>query len=195
MTRLNSYIAMSLGVGMAAAFWVLLLGPHRRDLAALRTSARSIRAQVANDSTTIAGLSEIRGDIKTIKQASIEFGHRVRPTADVGLFIKDVSQLADRLGLQEPKIIPLTPIVHGPITVLPIQISYESRFGASFSFVRDMERMSRAVRVTHLAVERKELGEKRAEQPAGYPASLSHRCSTELTVHLYCESIEVESST
>lgn len=194
-TRKDSFVVISLGVAMALAFWLLLLGPHRRDLAALRTSARIIESQVLIGSAAIAGLSEIRGDIAKLSGVPIEFSKRVRTTADVGSFVKDVSRLAERLGLREARIIPLAPVTHGLITVLPIKISYESRFGASFNFVRDVERMPRTVRVTDLAVQRMGTGEPNARPPTVSQESGFPRCSTELTIHLYCESIEVESRT
>lgn len=173
---------------MTGAFWLFLFGPHLRDLSALRAFAETIQKQIALGGRTITGFSGLDGDIQEIKEVSTGFRHRVTPTANVGPFVKEISQIAARLGLRDPKIVPLTPITHGAITILPIQISYESRYADSFNFVRDVERLRRAVRVTEFAVERHEIDERAAVTMDGFS-------STILTVHLYCESIGAGSTT
>ena len=173
---------------MTGAFWSFLFGPHLRDLSALRAAAQAIQGQVALGGQTITRFTGLDDDIREVEQASIDLRHRVTPTANVGPFVKEISRIAARLGLRDPKIVPLTPITHEKTVILPIQISYQSQYADSFDFVRAVERMLRAVRVTEFAVERLELHEQAALTNDGFS-------STRLTVHLYCENIGAGSTT
>ena len=179
--RWDSYIIMSIGIGMTAAFCFLLLGPQRRELSTVLASARAMRGQLVRGTGTTAGLSRTEDDVQRANDLLADYRTRITPTAELGTFVEEVAAIAERLGLRERRIFPLTPEVHGSITVLPIQISFESGFAASFSFLRDVERLPRAVHVTELVVERAKEGD------GGVVDGEGDSLRTELTVRIFHE--------
>ncbi len=179
--RWDSYIVMSVGVGMTAAFCFLLLRPQRQDLSTLLTSAQAMRVQLARGIGVAAGLSSTETDLQRAKELLVEYQTRITPTAGVGSFVEEVAAIAARLRLRDRRIVPLTPEVRGSIMVLPIRISFESGFAESFSFLRNVERLPRAVRVTELVIERL-LG------PSGGPEDGEvGELRTELTMRIFYE--------
>ncbi len=179
--RWDSYIVMSIGVGMTAAFFFLLLGPQRRNLSTLRTSAQAIRGQLARGTDAAAGLYRTEANIQRVNDLLVDYRTRITPTADVGSFVEEMSAIAAQLGLRDRRIVPLSPEVRGSIVVLPIRISFESGFAESFNFLRNLEHLPRAVRVTELVVERLL---KPSEEPAGGEGG---DLRTELTIRIFYE--------
>jgi len=152
--RWDSYMVICIGVGMTAAFCFLLLGPQKQDLSVLRTSAQTMRSQLARGAGTIAGRSDTEIEIRRINEQLAGYRSRITPTADVGAFIEEVSAIAAQLNLRDRTIVPQASERRGSIWVLPIRISFVSGFAESFNFLRNIECLPRAVRVTELVVER-----------------------------------------
>ncbi len=180
-SRVQSYIVMSTGVGMTIAFCFLLFGPQRRDLSALLVSARIMRQQLARGNAAVAQLSEIKSSVEQSNTLLVDYRTRITLAADVGSFVEQASAIAERLALRNRRITPMSPETHGPITALPIQISYESDFDGSFSFLREIESLPRAVHVTDLLVRRVDRDERRADSEPGV-------LRTELTMRIFYES-------
>lgn len=188
MNRWDSYIVMSIGVGMTAAFCFVLFGPPRRELSVLIDSARTMRNHLSRGAATIAELSEIGADIQRANDLLDDYRTRVPATADVGAFVEKVSAVAERLGLRDWKVAPLVPEPHGSVMVLPVRISFESGFGESFSFLRDVERLPRAVQVTELVVERRQTDlSEEFTGGVGTTSGLGHGLRTELTMRIFYE--------
>ncbi len=179
--RWDSYIVISVGVGMTAAFCFLFLGPQRRDLSTLLASARAMRSQLARGTGATAGLPRTAADVQRANDLLVDYRTRITPTADVGSFVEEVSAVAARFGLRDRRIVPLIPEMRGSIMVLPIRISFESGFAESFNFLRNVERLPRAVRVTEFIVER--LLEPSEEPVDGEGGDLR----TELTMRIFYE--------
>ncbi|MFQ5591419.1 MAG: type 4a pilus biogenesis protein PilO [Phycisphaerae bacterium] len=176
--RWDSYIVMSIGVGMTMAFCIMLFGPQRRDLAALRASAQTMRDQLARGAASIARLSNIKDELRQADRLVADYRARITPTPDLGPFVEEVSDIASRLGLRARRIVPLAPEAQGSIAVQPIKISFESAFAESFGFLREIEGLTRAVQVTELLVER-------VQSDAVFPRRGELR--TELTVRIFYE--------
>ncbi len=179
--RWDSYVVMSIGVGMTAAFCFLLFGPQQRELSTMLTSARAMREQLARGSGALAGFSTAEADMLQASDLLADYSLRVPPSAEVGAFVEDVSAIAARLELRNHTMVPLARETRGTLAVLPIRISFESGFRESFSFLHDVEHLARAVRVTELAVER-------LSEPRGTSAGdEGDAVRTELTMQVFYE--------
>lgn len=184
--RWDSYVVMSIAVGITAAFCFLFFWPQQRELTRLRTSVRAKESQLVRWTSEIAKLSQVEADLKQANELLTNYRTRVPDTAEVGDFVEEVSAIAERLGLRDQNIVPLTPEKRGPVTALPIKISFEAGFGAIFSFLREVEELPRVARVTELVV--------------GYPDEdqdpvdrAGDRLRTELTMQIYYETTEAGS--
>jgi len=179
--RWDSYLVIFIGVGMTATFCFLLLGPQKQDLSALRTSARTMRDQLARGAGNIAGRAQTEVDIGNLTKKVSNYSTRILPDADVGAFVEQVSAIAERLELHDRTIVPQESEQRGLIMVLPIRITFVSGFAESFAFLRDVEQLPRAVRVTELTVER--LTDSKGEPVFEAGGALR----TELTIQVFYE--------
>lgn len=152
--RWDGYITMTVAIGLTALFGLLFFGPNRRDFQALRASTRSAKDQLTGTYNAVARLSELKASNKQENNLLADYHTCITSSADLGRFVEDVSAIADRLGLGDRKIVPLAPQTLGRVMVLPIRISFVSGFGASFDFLREVERLPRAVRIMEFVVER-----------------------------------------
>jgi Tfp pilus assembly protein PilO len=145
---------ISIAVGITAAFCFLLFGPQRGESSVLLTSTQAMREQLARGAAVTTRLSEIEAEVQQVKDRLVNYRATIPVTADLGAFIEELSVISERLELRAWKVVLLAPKTRGPVRVLPVQIAFESSFGESFSFLRAIERLARAVRVTELNIER-----------------------------------------
>lgn len=152
--NVDSYIVMSVAAGMTVACGFWLYQPGQRELSSLIASAQAMREQLARGSSAVNELANIKTDVSNANELLNDYQTRITPTPKVGAFIEQVSSVASQLGLQGRKIIPQSPKENGSIVMLPIDISFESAFDKSFDFLRSIERLPRAVQVTHFTIKR-----------------------------------------
>jgi type IV pilus assembly protein PilO len=178
--RWDSYVIMSIAVGVTAAFCFLFFWPQQRELTRLRASVRAKEEQQVRWTSEIAKLSQVEADLKRANELLADYRTRVPDTAEVGDFMEEVSAIAERLGLRDQNIVPLTPETRGPVTALPIRISFEASFAAIFSFLREVEELPRVARVTELVVGYPDEDEDAGNRDGRY-------LKTELTMQIYYE--------
>jgi len=181
--RRDSYIMAGIAVGIAAGFYFLLFAPQQRKLSALRASIRTIEGQLVRQGVEVAGLPEIETNLKQANELLADYRTRIPAAADVGNIVEQVSAIAERLVLRNRNIEPMEPQKRGPVTALPIRISFEGAFSAAFNFLREVERLPRVARVTELIVE---FNEPDDERPVG---DLADGLRTELTLEVFYEAI------
>lgn len=158
-SRWDKYLTATLAVAMTSGFCFVVLEPQKRRLSALRTSIAAIEGQLAQRRAEVGELPEIDAKLKTADALLADFQTRIPADAELGDFVEDVSAIAERLGLGNRNIVPLTPQRQGAVTALPIRISFEAGFPAIFDFLRELERMPRVARVSELIVERARVGD------------------------------------
>ena len=178
--RWESCVVISIGVGMTATFCFLLFGPQDREMTAMLTSTQNLRYQLGGRATAAGRLSEIKAERQQAASMLHDFRTRIPVTPEVGTFVEEISAIAQHLSLRARRIVPLSPQRHGPVTVLPVQMSFTSSFADSFDFVRDVERLPRAVQVSDLVVERIDADEESTEGAGG-------DLRTELTMRIFYE--------
>lgn len=178
--RLDSYIVMSVAVGMTVACGIWLYKPGQRELSTLLASARAMRDQLIRGSSTFSDLSDVRTDVSNAHDLLADYRIQITPSPDVGTLIEEVSAVALRLGLRNRTIVPQTPSTHGTIVMLPIEISFESAFDKSFDFLRSVERLPRAVQIAEFAV-------KRIDAVNSFGRHYGNLLRTEMTLRIFYE--------
>jgi type IV pilus assembly protein PilO len=184
--RWDSYVVISIAVGVTAAFCFLFYWPQQRELTRLRASVRAKEDQQVRWTSEIAKLSQVEAELKRANELLADYRTRVPASADVGDFVEEVSAIAQRLGLRNQNIAPLPPETRGPLTALPIRISFEANFPAIFSFLREVEELPRVARVTELTVGYPDEDEEAGDHDDG-------NLKTELTMQIYYEAASGES--
>ena|GEM_PF-6290311 len=178
--RWDGYIMVGIAVVITAVFGFLLLGPWQHRLAGLRASIADMEEQLARGTIDVAELSEIETQLERAADLLTDYRTRVPLAAEVGDFVEAVSAVAERLGLRDRNIVPLAAERHGRVTVLPFRIAFDARFDAVFNFLRKVERLPRAARVTELVIVR-------PEHDNAAAGDEERELSTELTLQIYYE--------
>ena len=178
--RWDSYIVMSVAVGMTLACGAWLYQPGQRELSTLLASAQAMRDQLARGSSTFSDLTGVRTDVRNANDLLADYRTQISPSPNVGTFIEEVSAIASRLGLRNRTIVPQAPRAYGTIVMLPIEISFESAFDKSFDFLRSVERLARAVQIAVFAV-------KRVDEEEGFSPHRETLLRTELTLRVFYE--------
>lgn len=179
--RRDSYIMAGIAVVMTAGIYFLLFAPQQRRLAELRESIRTLDEQLVLRDAEVAELSVIQADLKRANGLLNDYQTRIPDSADLGDVVEHVSAIANRLGLENQNIEPLAMQQRGPLTAVPIRISFDGDFSAAFNFLRDVERMPRVARVTELLVG---FGRSDENPPRGGPAN---QLRTEMTMEVFYE--------
>ncbi|MCK4659097.1 MAG: type 4a pilus biogenesis protein PilO [Phycisphaerae bacterium] len=176
----DSYIVASVAVGMTAGFVFMFFLPQQRKLGNLRASIRNTREQLHRNNANIADLPQIQASLQRTRSLLAECQTRIPETAKLGDFVEEVSAIAEHLRLGNQNIVPQAPERLGGITTLPIRISFDADFPELFSFLRAIESLPRATRVTRLAVLRPPAGEE-------VPVDEHNKLRTELTMQIFHE--------
>lgn len=154
--RRDSLTMIAGAAALGAIYWFGVDRPQQGRLAALRTEIGLIREELAAGTTKADERKELGERILATEASLEDFEHRVPASAELGVFIAEVSGIADRLGLREQDLEPLGAESRGGLMVVPVRMAFVGPFDATFGFLRDVTEMTRIVRVSELKLERPE---------------------------------------
>jgi Tfp pilus assembly protein PilO len=166
MQSLNSQIkwcrrlGLGLSIGLAVSVLLFLFAgflPARRRLEALQGQIQSKTREVEENQNKARNLPLLALEVQELETRVRDYDRQFPKQADLGDFIKDITRVSQQLALRDWKYQPLAPRRGESYFELPIQMNFQGEFLNVFSFLTEVEHLSRLTRVRKLAIKSKDI--------------------------------------
>ena len=149
-------------VALTSVFMAVVFVPQHRRTQSLRAGVAALQAEEAHRAATVAGLTVLQEQEAQLQSRLADFNQHLPPTAELGDFLEQVNELAARLGVLDPEIKPLGSEARQErssglsLQVMPIEMAFAGDFASVYGFIRAIESLPRAARISTLKVARTE---------------------------------------
>ena len=148
---------MSIGLGLAALLFLFagyLPAKHRLD--ALHGQIQSKTRDVEDNQNKAQHLPLLAMEVKDLESQVLNYDRQFPKQADLGEFIKDMTRVSQQLALRDWRYQPGAPKHGDAYFELPIVMNFQGEFLNVFSFLSEVEHLSRLTRIRRLAIKGKD---------------------------------------
>lgn len=139
------------------AFYVLGYVPTTRRLEALRLQIQAKQREVQGNMDRSRTLPNLAKEVQRLEESVRIYARQFPRNPELGHFIRDLTEISQRLSLGEWKLAPKTPKRGESYFELPIMMQFEGDFTNAKTFLRQVENMQRLTRVQKLQLKAKDL--------------------------------------
>lgn len=146
------------GAGLVLlAFYTLGFVPTSRRLEALKLQIESKQREVIDNQNRSSTLPNLAKEVQRLEESVRIYARQFPRDDELGNFIRDLTEISQRLSLGEWKLAPKTPKRGESYFALPIAMQFEGDFINAKTFLRSVENMQRLTRVQKLQIKAKDL--------------------------------------
>lgn len=142
-----------------AGLWVLGLHPASLRMSELRDQIEARRGELSFNRNRAKNLPIVTMEVEHLRRKLERYGKKMPHGPELGQFIKDLTQISQRVSLRKMQSQPGVPRRNPLFAEMPINLKFEGDFASVFSFLQEAEAMPRLTRVKNMTV--------KATQPGG----------------------------
>jgi Tfp pilus assembly protein PilO len=148
--RFREMMFTSLLLGMVAGTYAMVVRPHTQQRQQRLAEIRSIDTAISSIGNSTDGLESLSQQVNQQRQETAFFRSRLPKECDVERAIHEVIQTAGTNSLQsgEVRLLKREPI--DGIGAQPVRLEFTGNFNGIYSFLLQLEQMSRITRITQL---------------------------------------------
>lgn len=138
---------------VAVVFAAGALAPQWRRLRSLELRARLMREQIQRSQLRMEGATDTFDRVTEARRRAPVFEAAIPRSDELGVFLEQVSRIADQLDLADRDMTPAREQACGDTAVLPIEMSFRGTFDAVYAFITQLESMPRVARIQRLLLD------------------------------------------
>jgi type IV pilus assembly protein PilO len=152
--RTFSILSLAAAVAGLTGVYVLVVAQASQQRHAIETQIAAKQRAAAEMRQATAGAGDVRIQVADLSQAVASVEARIVPEHDLDRVVRDIWNTADADSLQTQMVQPLPICQRGAYCEQPVEIQVTGGFEAFYSFVLQLERLPRLVRITHMDLHR-----------------------------------------
>ena len=157
--RLREMVFVLVLLGMPVAAWWFVFAPHNEQIAQARAEIRAKRQKLQKLEDATAHIEDLGREIDKLTEAIGMFEAKLPAEKEVEVILKEVWQLASRHKLKPRSVHTEKPIEAERYFELPLKMVIVGDFDGFYSFLLDLERLSRITRIPEMSLEKLKRGE------------------------------------
>ena len=146
-------------LGMPVAAWWFVFKPTNSQIELVRGEIREKSMKLRQLEEATAEIDDLGEEIDRLSKAIDLFEAKLPAQKEVEVILAEVWQLASRHGLRPMSVRTDKPVTNARYTELPLKMVIVGDFDGYYSFLLDMERLSRITRIPEMKLEKLRKGE------------------------------------
>ena len=158
------------GIFRKAVFFILLLGvavlgyqymirPANKHLAEAKGQVETKLAKLAEFERANAATEGLTKQLEELQEAVEFFESKLPPTNEIDKVLRDVTVIAEKLGLKPKTIRTLTKKNNSGYIEQPLKMELEGNFNSFYSFLLELEQLPRIMKIRELELKKQKKGE------------------------------------
>ena len=152
---LRKVVFFALLVGLAWAGYHIMIEPANRDLAQTRQRNKAKRAKLAEFEKASVAAQDLSKQMEQLEEAVAFFESKLPPTDEIHKVLEKVTVIAQKQGLKPKTIRTLGRKLNSGYIEQPLKIELEGNFPSFYSFLLEMEKLPRIMKVRKLDLSKK----------------------------------------
>ena len=153
---LREVIFLMVLLGMPVAAYWFVFKPHNTQINAARAEIKAKQAKLKQLELAAGRINNLGQEIDKLTSAIELFEAKLPAQKEVDVILKQVWQLASKNGLIPRKVKADKPIKSSRYTEQPLKIEIVGDFNGFYSFLLDMEKLSRLTRIPEMKLKKEQ---------------------------------------
>lgn len=137
-------------LGVVAVFVLCVHRPRQRAVQDLGMQAHSLEQKISETQQQCSVLMPLTQQVEHLRVSAGLFERRLPRDGQVGPFLQQVGEQLRDAHLSSLEMRPGSPVDGARFSELPIRMGFSGKFGDMFSFLEQLERLTRAKRIVEL---------------------------------------------
>ncbi len=152
---LRKAIFVAFLIGLAWAGYQYMIKPANRDLAQTRQRNQAKRAKLAEFEEATVAAQDMAKQMEQLQDAVAFFESKLPPTNEIHKVLEKVTVIAQKQGLKPKTIRTLNRKLNSGYVEQPLIMELEGNFRSFYSFLLEMEKLPRIMKVRKLDLSKK----------------------------------------
>ena len=152
---LRKVVFVALLIGLAWAGYQYMIKPANRDLAQTRQRNQAKRAKLAEFEEATVAAQDMAKQMEQLQDAVAFFESKLPPTNEIHEVLEKVTVIAQKQGLKPKTIRTLNRKLNSGYIEQPLIMELEGNFRSFYSFLLEMEKLPRIMKVRKLDLSKK----------------------------------------
>lgn len=147
--------------GVAAAGYQYMIKPANEHLAEAKSRLDTKMAQLAKFQKATAAAEDMTKQLTQLEEAIQFFESKLPPTSQIHVVLEQVTVIAQRQGLKPKTIRTLKKKDNSGYIEQPLKMELEGNFGSFYSFLLELEKLPRIMKIRELGLDKDAQGDGR----------------------------------
>jgi type IV pilus assembly protein PilO len=151
---LRKVVFFVLLVGVACVAYQFMIKPANRHLAEEKSKVEEKSAKLAEFEETTAAAEGLSKQLEQLQEAITFFESKLPPTSEIDKVLRDITVIGEKQGLKPKTIRTLTRKDNSGYIEQPLKMELVGNFNAYYSFLLELERLPRIMKIRELKLEK-----------------------------------------
>ncbi len=155
-SNLRKLIFFIVVIGVALVAYQYMIKPANGSLAKAKTNLRKNLDTLRKIEEKSAAAEDISQQLEQLQEAMKFFESKLPPTSEIDTVLKNVTVIAQKQGLRSKTIKTLKPKDNSGYVEQPLQMQLVGNFNSFYSFLLELEKLPRIMKVRQLKLDKKQ---------------------------------------
>jgi len=152
-------VFFSLLIGLAVVGYHVMIRPANKQLAASKQRVEGKLSNLSDFEKAAATAKDLSKQMAQVDEAILFFESKLPPTSEIHKVLEQVTVIAQKQGLETKTIRALNRKDASGYLELPLRMELEGNFNAFYSFLLEMEKLPRIMKIRKLDISKKKQSE------------------------------------
>ncbi|MBW8002113.1 MAG: type 4a pilus biogenesis protein PilO [Planctomycetes bacterium] len=138
-------------VAMAVAFFLFKYVPLRKKLSDVKQNLSEQRLTIMKSETEKQQIPIVQALLDDLNERTQNFDVQIPGDRELGVFLKQVTQIMNKYGLKEQNIKPNSEVKTGNVNCIPIEMQCKGTLRQLFDFYKTFQNAGRLVRIQEVS--------------------------------------------
>lgn len=141
-------------LGVACAAYQYMIKPANRHLAEQKAQLQTKLAKLTEFEEATAAAEDLSKQLEQLREAIEFFESRLPPKSQIDKVLHDVTVIMQKQGLRSKRVLRLKKEDNSGYIEQPLRIELEGNFNSFYSFLLDLEKLPRIMKIRELKLEK-----------------------------------------
>jgi type IV pilus assembly protein PilO len=156
---LRKAVLFVLLLGVACAAYQYMIKPANKHLAEQKAHLQTKLAKLTEFEEATAAAEDLNKQLEQLREAIEFFESRLPPTSQIDKVLHDVTVIVQKQGLRSKRVLRLKKKDNSGYIEQPLRMELEGNFNSFYSFLLELEKLPRIMKIRELKLEKQEESE------------------------------------
>ena len=154
-SNFRKFVFLILLVGLGVVGYQYMIKPANKDLAEKQAQVEAKMEQLVKFQEATAAAEDLNKQLEKLEEAIEFFESKLPPTSQIHEVLKQVTEVAQKQGLKTKTVRTLATKDNSGYVEQPLKMELEGNFSSFYSFLLEIEKLPRIMKLRELELEKK----------------------------------------